>query len=187
MLTKASGGMQRYMATGIGTQMLRRGSGSVSFLTAPSGTAGSAASFTERLTILNGGGVGIGTTSLSGGSTLDVNGTIHVGLFASSSATTVCQNGNILSTCSSARRYKENVQPSQLGLKEVLAMKPVTFDFTNHKDNWEKHNFGFIAEDMKEINPLFVTCDDHGEINGVRYMQLTVNTLSLTSQDVRFD
>jgi len=120
-----------------------------------------------------GGNVGIGTTSPRGGSTLDVNGKIYVATFAASSSTTVCQNGNVLSSCSSAMRFKNNVKPTELGLKEVLEMKPVTFDFKDHKDNWEKHDFGFIAEDMAKINPLFVTYDDVGKITGVRYMQLT--------------
>ena len=127
-----------------------------------------------------GGAVGISTTTPRGGSTLDVNGTLYVGSFASNSSTTVCQNGNVLSSCTSSRRYKENIAPSQLGLKEVLQMKPVTFDLMGHKNNWEKHDFGFIAEDMLKINPLFVIFDEDDEINGVRYMQLTaVNTKAI--------
>ena len=59
-------------------------------------------------------------------------------------------------------------------------MKPVTFDLMGHKNNWEKHDFGFIAEDMLKINPLFVIFDEDDEINGVRYMQLTaVNTKAI--------
>ncbi len=126
-----------------------------------------------RFYINSSGNVGIGTTSPRGGSTLDVNGKVYVATFASGSSTTVCQNANVLSSCTSASRFKENVEPSDIGLNEVLAMKPVTFDLRDHKDNWEKHDFGFIAEDMEKINPLFVTYDQDGEINGVRYMQLT--------------
>lgn len=100
-------------------------------------------------------------------------GKVNVGSFAAASATTVCQNSGTLSTCSSARRFKEKIRPSTLGLKEVLAMKPVTFDFRNHKDDWEKHDFGLVAEDMETINPLFTTYNAKGEIDGVRYMQLT--------------
>jgi len=52
------------------------------------------------------------------------NGKVYVATFAANSSTTVCQNANVLSTCTSARRYKEHIKPSELGLKEVLAMKP---------------------------------------------------------------
>jgi hypothetical protein len=104
---------------------------------------------------------------------IGTTGHVFIGSYASASSTTVCQNSNALSTCSSARRYKENIEPSPLGLKEVLRMQPIVFDFKDHKDNWEKHDFGFVAEDMKKINPLFVTYNKDGEIEGVRYPQLT--------------
>lgn len=104
---------------------------------------------------------------------INSSGNVVIGSFASAASTTVCQNSGALSTCTSARRYKENIEPSELGLKEVLAMQPVTFDFKDHKDTWEKHDFGFVAEDMKKINPLFVTYNKGGEIEGVRYAQLT--------------
>jgi hypothetical protein len=120
-------------------------------------TKGSAYTPTIRLSMNTSGNVGIGTNTPRGGSTLDVNGKVYVATFAANSSTTVCQNANVLSTCTSARRYKEKIEPSRLGLKEVLAMKPVTFDLKDHKDNWERHDFGFIAEDMEAINPLF--CD----------------------------
>jgi trimeric autotransporter adhesin len=127
----------------------------------------------DIVSITSGGQVGIGTTAPRSSSTLDVNGTVYVASFASASSTTVCQNGNVLSTCSSAHRYKKNIEPMSLGLKEVLAMRPVTFDFRDHRDNWEKHDFGFIAEDMQKISPLFVTFNSHDEVEGVRYPQLT--------------
>ncbi|MFY9287998.1 MAG: tail fiber domain-containing protein [Alphaproteobacteria bacterium] len=113
-----------------------------------------------------------GATSAVIAATIDHDSTLNIGAFAASSATHVCRNGNTLSSCSSARRFKENIKPSSFGLKEVLEMKPVTFDFKDHKENWEKHDFGFIAEDMRDINPLFVTYDQSGKIDGVRYMQL---------------
>jgi Chaperone of endosialidase len=104
---------------------------------------------------------------------INSSGNVVLGAFAGAASTTVCQNSGALSTCSSAFRYKENVEPSPLGLKEVLKMRPIVFDFKNHKNNWEKHDFGFVAEDMEKINPLFVTYNKDGVIEGVRYMQLT--------------
>jgi hypothetical protein len=148
--------------------------GTLEFYTTNAGT------LSEQVRIDNTGSVGIGTQAPRGGSKLDVNGTVYVATFAASSTTPVCQNGNVLSSCTSARRFKEKVMPSQFGLKEVLRMKPVKFDLRDHKSNWEKHDFGFVAEDMEKISRLFVTYDDKGTINGVRYMQLTaVNTKAI--------
>jgi hypothetical protein len=141
--------------------------GTLTFSTTNAGTG------VERMRIDPSGNVGIGTALPRGGSKLDVNGTVYVGSFAAASSTAVCQNGNVLSTCSSARIYKENIKPSELGLKEVLQMRPVTFDFKGHKENWERHDFGFVAEEMEKINPLFVTYNDKGKLEGVRYPQLT--------------
>lgn len=113
-----------------------------------------------------------GATSAVIAATIDQDSTLNVGAFAASSGTHVCRNGNTFSSCSSAKRFKENIKPSSFGLKEVLEMKPVTFDFKDHKENWEKHDFGFIAEDMHTISPLFITYDENNEISGVRYAQL---------------
>lgn len=144
---------------------------------------------TDNLEVLTASGaVGIGTATPRGGALLDVNGSVRVATFAAGSSTTVCQNANVLSSCTSALRFKENVRPAELGLREVLEMKPVLFEQRDHKDNWEKHDFGFIAEDMEKINPLFVTYDDQGRINGVRYMQLTaVNAKAIQEMQTEID
>jgi hypothetical protein len=119
--------------------------------------------------LLNGGGtgfVGIGTTSP--GQELEVNGKVKVDSFASASATTVCENSNVLSSCSSSIRYKKNVKPAPFGLNEVMEMRPITFKW---KDR-DEQDFGLIAEDVEKINPLFVTYA-RGQIEGVKYEQLT--------------
>ena len=112
------------------------------------------------------GRIGIGTTTP--GYTLDVNGQIHVGTLASASATSICRNGNVLSSCSSSIRYKENVKDAPFGLKDVMKMRPVTFKWKGRDEN----DLGFIAEEMEKVNKLFVSYE-HGKIEGVKYPQLT--------------
>jgi endosialidase-like protein/surface protein with Ig-like domain len=58
-----SGGASDYIANGYAQQMQYDNNGNVNFLTAPSGTGGTAATFTNRMTILNSGNVGIGTAN----------------------------------------------------------------------------------------------------------------------------
>lgn len=112
------------------------------------------------------GQLGIGTTSPS--QALEVNGQVKVDSFASGSATTVCQNGNILASCSSSIRYKENVQPAPFGLNEIMAMRPVIFKWKGR----EETDFGLIAEEVEKIDPQFVTYKNR-KIEGVKYPQLT--------------
>jgi hypothetical protein len=113
-----------------------------------------------------GGNVGIGTTTPA--QALEVNGEIKVDTFASASATTVCSNANVLSTCSSSIRYKEKVKDAPFGLKDVMKMRPVTFKWKGRDEN----DLGFIAEEMEKVNPLFVNYA-RGQIEGVKYPQLT--------------
>jgi Chaperone of endosialidase len=58
-------GADKYIASNYAT-IYRQNAGSHSWLTAPSGTAGNAISFTQAMTLTSGGALGVGTTSPSG-------------------------------------------------------------------------------------------------------------------------
>src|SRR5436190_23010262 len=49
----------------------------------------------------------------------------------------------------------------------LLALKPVTFHYTN--DEQSTAQFGLIAEEVAKVNPELVMRDDDGEIYTVRY------------------
>ena len=49
----------------------------------------------------------------------------------------------------------------------LLALKPVTFHYTN--DEQSTAQFGLIAEEVAKVNPELVMRDDNGEIYTVRY------------------
>ncbi len=141
---------------------------------------GSAANaITERFRITNTGNVGIGTTTPW--RTLSVNGTVAMpGLVNDSTGYYVCLNTTTgqMSTSTTAcgassERFKENIQDIGYGLEEVLALRPVSFDYkADYIPNAPKQ-LGFIAEEVDLLIPELVARDDTGQIQGLDYPKFT--------------
>ena len=93
---------------------------------------------------------------------------VSIGFFANATSTQVCRNGQVLALCSSSRVYKENIVPFYGGMDIVKLFRPVTFDW---KERGE-HDLGLIAEEVGEIDPLLVTHNRNGKIEGVKYDQI---------------
>lgn len=123
-----------------------------------------------RFYITEDGKVGIGLSFNQSPDKLAVNGTVSL-LAASGGSTQLClNNGNQISTCSSSLRYKTNIAPFNFGLNLVKRLQPITF-------NWKADNkadFGFGAEEVANIEPLLVTYNDKGEVEGVKYDRVGV-------------
>ncbi len=74
-----------------------------------------------------------------------------------------------LGQCSSSRRYKDNIRDFTGGIEMVRRLRPVTF-------NWKQGgaaDIGFVAEEINEIEPLLNVFNQRGEIEGVKYAQVT--------------
>ncbi len=85
--------------------------------------------------------------------------------------TTLCRTAsNQIVTCSSSLRYKTNINRFGLGLDLVNQLKPITFDW---KDGG-MHDLGLGAEDVAAIEPLLVTYNDKGQVEGVKYDRVGV-------------
>jgi hypothetical protein len=69
----------------------------------------------------------------------------------------------------SAIKYKENIVPIQDALGKVEQLKPVSYN----KKGSETKEIGLIAEDVFDVYPEFVLCDDDGQPLGVHYSRLT--------------
>jgi hypothetical protein len=77
--------------------------------------------------------------------------------------------GHGVSTCSSSLRYKTGVQTFLGGLDIVRRLRPITF-------NWRaggRRDLGFGAEEVEKIDPLLVVYNEKGEVEGVKYKQMT--------------
>jgi hypothetical protein len=167
----------------------QQSNGAHSWYTAPSGTAGSAISFTQALTLNASGNLLLGTTSQDG--RFAVNGpatsTPLVTFFSSTAGdvgqaalsigkqdnnTTTSQviiRATILSTGAgqgqinanganalafgtfSDRRLKENITDLEPQLANIMALRPVEFDYIASEGGG--HQTGFIAQEMQAVYP----------------------------------
>ncbi len=114
--------------------------------------------------------------------TLTVNGGIGLNSLYGGVSTSLCviaiAGGYYgIASCSSSRRYKENIKDAPFGLDEVMKMRPVTFKWKGRDEN----DFGLVAEEMEQINPLFVT-SKHDRVEGVKYPQLTAVLVGAVKQ-----
>jgi hypothetical protein len=75
----------------------------------------------------------------------------------------------VLATCSSSLRYKTNVENYTRGLDLVKRLRPVTFDWKADGTS----DVGFIAEEVNAVEPLLNNYNPSGEIEGVKYAQVT--------------
>jgi hypothetical protein len=110
--------------------------------------------------------------------------TLRVNTLSVAGSTPLCRNAfNQISACSSSLRYKKNLQPFTRGLSLLNSLKPITF-------NWKADNLpdlGFGAEDIAAVEPLLVTHNEKGEVEGVKYDRITavlVNAVKEQQQQI---
>ena len=70
-------------------------------------------------------------------------------------------------TETSALRFKENIQ-EDIDSSIIDKLRPVSYDW---KEN-NKKDYGFIAEEVDELNPLLTTKNEDGEMLGIKYTKL---------------
>ena len=108
-------------------------------------------------------------------------GTLRVGLDGSG-ALDVCRNANFrLSTCSSSIRYKQQVESYGAGMDVVRRLRPITFTWKSDG----ARDLGFAAEEVAAIDPLLATYTDEGEVEGVKYRQLTTVLVNAANEQQR--
>lgn len=126
-------------------------------------------------TVTNSNSIVLGTSSndVTVSGSLVVTRSLVVGQLLSVSSTPLCYvpsaGANLLATCSSSLRYKTNVQTFKGGLEIINRLRPISF-------TWKQSgspDIGLGAEEVEKVEPLLTFHNEKGEIEGVRYTQLS--------------
>ena len=105
-----------------------------------------------------------------GADTVWAYGKVNVGTLGVAGSAHLCRNAsNEIASCSSSLRYKTHVSDFTSGLSTLMKLKPITFDWKGT----DLHDLGFGAEDVARVEPLLVTQNDKGEVEGVKYDRIT--------------
>jgi Chaperone of endosialidase len=127
----------------------------------------------EKMRILSTGNVGIGVTApadkltVAGVVTPSLDNTYSLGKSTARWLAVYAANGTIQT---SDARLKTNIEPLNYGLKEVMLMRPVRY---NWKDNPLSGNkIGLIAQEVKKLVPEVVVGDETKESLGMNYAEL---------------
>lgn len=111
--------------------------------------------------------------------TINASGIVSINTLAAAGNTPLCRNASFnLAVCSSSLRYKENVQTYAGGLEIVRRLRPVTFNWKNGGTA----DVGFTAEEVEKTEPLLATRNEQGEIEGVKYAQITTVLVNSVNQ-----
>lgn len=98
------------------------------------------------------------------------SGSIELSHLGTAGGTALCLNGqNVIAACSSSLRYKSQVQTFYGGLNLINRLRPISFEW---KQNHVR-DIGLAAEEVNKVEPLLTFRNDKGEIEGVKYNQLS--------------
>ena len=95
--------------------------------------------------------------------------------FSSSTGPSGAATSSILKCTPSSIKYKENIEDLDLGLEEVMRLRPISFDYKKkYILPTETRTMGFLAEDIEKITPLLVRYDEENQPENVRYREMVV-------------
>jgi hypothetical protein len=130
-------------------------------------TADGASSPTERMRITSTGAVLVNTTTTATNALFEVssNGAKksfqvynndNVQLYSLGTGTVYSNGGVLTNTNPSDERLKDSIETLGWGLEEVMALRPVSFDWKNNRTN-QGRQYGFIAQEVQSVMPELVT------------------------------
>jgi hypothetical protein len=113
--------------------------------------------------------------SLAGGGeadavTIEPGGNVKLVSLGTGGTASLCRNAsNEIALCSSSLRYKKDVARFAGGLDIINRLRPISF-------TWKEggmHDIGLGAEEVEKVEPLLTFRNTKGEIEGVKYNQLS--------------
>ena len=112
-----------------------------------------------------------------------IPGNLVVATLSTGGSTPLCRNAYLLvATCASSARYKSNIVSFGSGLDLIRHLRPVSF---NWKDGGIR-DLGLVAEEVAEVEPLLVTRNKEGEIEGVKYDRIAVVLVKAFQEQQRY-
>ena len=143
----------------------------------------------EKMRILNTGNIGIGTTtpadklSVAGIVAPSADNTYTLGKNGARWSAVWSANGVIQT---SDERLKTNILPLEYGLKEVIELNPVRYNWKEDPNDHPK--IGLLAQEVKKLIPEVVAGDENKEMLGMNYAELVpVLVNAVKDQQVQID
>jgi hypothetical protein len=116
--------------------------------------------------------------------TVIVRGKLQVDMLGTGGSVQLClNNSSRLAPCSSSLRYKTDLLPFNGGLSLINRLQPISFTW---KDGGIR-DLGFGAEEVQKIEPLLVTYNAQGLVEGVKYDRISavlVNAIKEQQQQI---
>ncbi|MDM7922357.1 MAG: tail fiber domain-containing protein [Pyrinomonadaceae bacterium] len=107
---------------------------------------------------------------------------VRIGRLGMNGTTAVCLNAvKGFAACSSSARYKYNINDYRSGADLINMLRPVTFNWTVG----DAPDLGLVAEEVAAIDPLLVTYNDKGEVEGVKYDRIGVVLINVIKEQQR--
>ncbi len=104
---------------------------------------------------------------------------LKIFLLAGGGNTPLCRNDfDEVAFCSSSLRYKTRIAPFNPGVNLVNRLRPITFD-------WKaggSRDLGLGAEEVAAVEPLLVTYNKAGQVEGVKYDRIGVVLLNAVKE-----
>ena len=87
----------------------------------------------------------------------------------------------------SSKKKKKDFEDSEIGLKEVMKLKPKLFRMKTENENSDKH-LGFIAQEVKELVPNAVTGseDEHYQMDYSKLVTHLVKGMKEQQEQIEF-